>query len=213
MDKPDTKLQSLSPLLEKVEALSRIQRVAIYCGTILLIVGVFIFFSYRPKIKVIAQLKSDYSKLEKQLNTAKRNARELKTYEARYKAAQKQLKIARRALPKSREIPSLLASISESGQEAGMQFLLFQPRSENKKEFYSEIPVSIKIRGNYHNIVTFFDKIATLPRIVNVRNINLGIPKKGSRLNASCTAVTYKFVEAKPKPKKKSKKKKRRRRK
>jgi type IV pilus assembly protein PilO len=56
----------------------------------------------------------------------------------------------------------------------------------------------MNIRGDYHNLATFFDKVARLSRIVNINNITINRGKEVRDLNASCTAVTYKFVEPPP---------------
>ena len=122
-----------------------------------------------------------------------------------------QFKSAMKALPEKEEIPSLLTSISRSGQDVGLEFLEFTPKAEVRKEFYAEIPVSIKVQGGYHDLAIFFDKVARLSRIVNIKNISMGRGKGGQELNTSCTAVTYKFIEPAPKkPGKKKKKKKKR---
>ncbi|MBW2742582.1 MAG: type 4a pilus biogenesis protein PilO [Deltaproteobacteria bacterium] len=132
------------------------------------------------------------------------------------KSAEAKYKIAMKALPDKKEIPSLLTGISEAGKEAGLEFLLFQPESEINKDFYAEIPVSIKVAGNYHNVGLFFDNVSRLYRIVNnvglffdnvsrlyrivnVKNIVMTTPRDGDRLNSSCTAVTYRFVETEEK--------------
>ncbi len=107
-----------------------------------------------------------------------------------------EFKIAKMALPEKSEIPSLLTGISASGHQAGLEFLLFQPKAEEKKGFYAEIPVSIKVKGNYHFIATFFDKVARLFRIVNITDIRMRAEPGTNTLNASCTAVTYRFIEA-----------------
>jgi type IV pilus assembly protein PilO len=118
-----------------------------------------------------------------------------------------------KALPEKKEIPTLLASVSRSGQDAGLEFLLFQPKNENNKDFYAEIPVAIEVTGSYHNVALFFDKVARLSRIVNIDNINLTAQKakeagKGLSLKTSCTAITYRFIESEGKKKKGKKKKK-----
>jgi len=88
-----------------------------------------------------------------------------------------------KALPDKKEIPSLLTSISEAGKEAGLEFLLFQPISEINKDFYAEIPVSIKVAGNYHNVGLFFDNVSRLFRIVNIKDIVMTLQPTGlSRL-------------------------------
>jgi type IV pilus assembly protein PilO len=114
------------------------------------------------------------------------------------KAAEEQFEIAKMALPEKEEIPSLLASISQSGKDSGLEFLLFQPKPEVKKDFFAEIPVAISVSGGYHNVAMFFDKVANLSRIVNINNIALKPQKNGEELVTNCTAVTYKFVEAVP---------------
>ena len=123
--------------------------------------------------------------------------------------AEVQFKTAMKALPEKEEIPSLLTSISRSGQDVGLEFLEFTPKAEKRKEFYAEIPVSIKVNGGYHDLAIFFDKVARLSRIVNIKDINMGPGKDSQELNTKCMAVTYKFVEPAPKKPVKKKKKKR----
>ena len=111
-----------------------------------------------------------------------------------------QYKQVMQALPEKEEIPSLLAGISQAGKDAGLDFLLFQPKPESDKEFYAEIPVDIQVSGSFHNVAVFFDKVSNLPRIVNIRNIVMepGRSKDVSgQIATTCQAVTYKFVESK----------------
>ena len=220
MKKPKIDLKKSSePLFEKIEKLSKVQRILICSGIFLVIIGSFVYFSYFPKIKTQKKLSKEIMQLEKKLIVAKRNARDLQKYQKEIKEAKGEFKEVMLSLPEKEEIPSLISAISESGQESGLEFLLFQPKGENRKDFYAEIPVSIQVKGNFHNIVLFFDKVARLSRIVNIRDIKISRAKgKGksktsdsSKLSTSCTAVTYKFVEPvskKKKPKKKGRKRK-----
>jgi len=133
------------------------------------------------------------------------------------KEAEAQFNMAMKKLPEKEEIPSLLTAISDSGQSVGLDFLLFEPKAEKKKDFYAEIPVAMSLRGDYHNLAIFFDEVARLNRIVNIQNIQMSRGKgKGTRPNeliAKCTAVTYKFIDEPPKKASKKKKKKRRKKK
>ena len=207
--------KSIEPFFEKVEKLSRLQRVLISAGCFALIAGVFIYFFYWPKYEQIGTLTKNLEDLDKKLATAKRNAADLKKFQAKMKEAEAQFKMAMKKLPEKEEIPSLLTSISDSGQQVGLEFLLFEPKPESQKEFYAEIPVAMSIKADYHNLTTFFDQVARLSRIVNIRNIKMGRAKgdDGQELSTSCTAVTYKFIETPPKKKSKSKKKKSRKKK
>ena len=193
----------IASFFEKIEKLPKIHRILISAGTFILIIAVFVFTLYRPKLAEIGKLEKKLEKLEKKLKTAKRNAASLKKFQAKMQEAEAQFRSAMRALPEKEEIPSLLTSISKSGQDVGLEFLLFEPKPEVRKEFYAEIPVAINVKAGYHDLAVFFDKVARLSRIVNVRDISIGRGKSGGDLNTSCTAVTYKFVEPPPKAKKK----------
>jgi type IV pilus assembly protein PilO len=195
--------------ISKIEKLSKIQRILIFSGIFVLIIAIFIFVLYKPKLEKIGKLKKELGTLEKKLVVAKKNAADLKKFQKTMQEAEVQFRSAMKALPEKEEIPSLLTSISRSGQDVGLEFLEFTPKAEVRKEFYAEIPVSIKVNGGYHDLAIFFDKVARLSRIVNIKNISMGPGKGGQELNTSCTAVTYKFVEPAPKkPSKKRKKKK-----
>ena len=212
--------KSIEPFLEKVENLSKAQRRLISAVFFIVILAVFGYFFYWPKFEKIASLKAKITELDAKLATAKRNAAGLKKYQAQMEAAEAQFNMAMKKLPEKEEIPSLLTSISDSGQAVGLEFLLFEPKAEKKKEFYAEIPVAMSLQGDYHNLAVFFDQVARLNRIVNIENIQMSHGKgksgKGSstsdnkRLKATCTAVTYKFIDEPPKKVSKKKKKKKR---
>ena len=210
--------KSIEPFLEKVESLSKAQRILISSIIFILIVAIFGYFFYWPKFEQIGSLTTKLANLEKKLATAKRNAADLKKFQAKMKEAEVQFNMAMKKLPEKEEIPSLLTSISDAGQAVGLDFLLFQPKSEKKKEFYAEIPVAISLRGDYHNLAIFFDQVARLNRIVNIENITMNRAKgKGKgpsngELTAKCTAITYKFIDEPPPTKEKSKKSKRKKR-
>ena len=199
---------SMEPFFEKVEKISKVQRTLIYLGTFIILIGPFIYFSYLPKLKKIDQLSKESESLNSQLVSARRQASQLQAWRDKEKKAAANFNIAKRALPQTKEIPTLLTSISESGQRAGLEFLLFKPQNERPKKFYAEIPVSMNVTGRYHDLAAFFDKVSRLPRLVNIDNIQLKAPAKGDKLKTTCTAITYRFIEAKPKapPKKRGKK-------
>jgi type IV pilus assembly protein PilO len=204
----------IESFFEKIEKLTVVQRALMAVGIFLVIIVGFVWYFIWPKLGEISTYRTKLEKIEKQLSTAKRNAAALKKFQEKMKEAEAQFKTAMRALPEKEEIPSLLTSISKSGQDAGLEFLLFEPKPEVRKEFYAEIPVAINVTGGYHDLAVFLDKISRLSRIVNVKDISMGRTKEGTDLNTSCTAVTYKFVEGPPpedpKDKKKKKKKKKR---
>jgi type IV pilus assembly protein PilO len=147
----------------------------------------------------VQELEKERGSLESQLATAQVKARQLAQYRERKRQAEADFMVAKKLLPEKREIPSLLTGISQSGQDAGLEFLTFQPQNETIKDFYAEIPVFIKVSGGYHNVAMFFDNVSRLYRIVNMKDIEMKAEQKANTLTTICTAVTYRFVETEKK--------------
>jgi type IV pilus assembly protein PilO len=193
------KLSFESLPFEKVAAIGRLQRMLICVALFLILGGSFYMFFYKPKSEELNKLRDEYEVLQTKLFRARAVAKDLEAFEKKYEEAQMKFKLALRLLPEKQEIPSLLEGVSKSGKDSGLEFQFFQPSPERNRGFYAEIPVSIRIQGGYHNIALFFDRIAKLPRIVNVLNVAIQAPAATPGiLNASCTAVTYRFLEAAP---------------
>jgi type IV pilus assembly protein PilO len=188
----------LSTYFNRIAKLKMMHRIIIFAGTVILIVGLYIWLVYIPKTGEIKTIKSDLDRLEKNIRLARVRAKNLKRLEADLAKAQADLKVAIKLLPTTSEIPSLLKNITKLGNDSNLEFLLFRPEKQVSKEFYVEIPVSIEVLGNYHDVATFFDKVGKLDRIVNVINVNM-IPTKGlsTILKTSCKATTFRFKEGK----------------
>ncbi len=188
----------LAPFFQKIEKLTKPQRMAIYGATLVAIIALSIWLMLWPKHKRIKELDQQLARVQQELAVAKKNASELNDWRNKMKQKEAQYKTVMRALPEKEEIPSLLAGISQAGKDAGLEFLLFQPKSENAKDFFAEIPVDISVSGTYHQVAVFFDKVSNLPRIVNVRDVEMRPTRSkdgGGELTTSCQAVTYKFIE------------------
>jgi type IV pilus assembly protein PilO len=91
-----------------------------------------------------------------------------------------------------------------------------KPATDGKKDtvpppepFYEDIPVGVTVMGTYQNILSFFEKVAKLPRIINVSDISMGDRKdvkgRGQVITASCTIKTYMFIDKKEKVSEKKK--------
>jgi type IV pilus assembly protein PilO len=203
--------EPLLKAMDRIGKLPKLYRLLISLGIIVLFAGPIVYFSYMPKMEKIETLNAEYEELEQKLTRFKAKARKLRAVRKQFEDAQNEFKIVMKALPEKKEIPSLLASISSSGQDSGLEFALFEPKPESNKDFYAEIPVSVKVTGSYHNVAMFFDKVSRLPRIVNIDNIGITAQKgtkKELSLTTSCTAITYRFIEKDKKGKKGKKKKK-----
>lgn len=182
-------------------------KVAIAALLFILPVVLFYFFWFQPQQEKHTQLVTQRTTLKRDLQKAKAKAANRGKLQAELDATEERFAEASLLLPKEKEIPALLTNISALGRGAGLDFLTFKPQSDVPKDFYSEIPVDIQVRGPYHNMGIFLDQVSKLDRIVTVSNISMGGPKKESGemlLNSSCRLVTYRFTNKKlEQPKKK----------
>lgn len=200
--------QRMDEFFENINAWSRTKRIVVCMALVGFIVGGFYFASYKPRQEKIGKLETGLTNLKKRLNVLKTKASQLDKFDKELAEAERSFKLAMQALPDKKEIPSLLSNISQSGHDAGLDFLLFEPKPEQLRNFYAEIPVQMKVKGGYHDVAQFFETVAGLPRIVNIRDITMASKKAGEPLEMSCKAVTYKFVETQPEEDGKGKKKK-----
>ena len=100
-------------------------------------------------------------------------------------------------LPDRKEVADLLGSISNKAQSAGLEILTFRPRAESFREFYAEVPVDITVKGNYHEMIDFFDNVGRLDRLINIDNIGFKNPTvNGERVLVETTTVAtaYRFL-------------------
>lgn len=176
------------------------QKLAIIGGIIVAILISFFYFIYSPGRETLKARQEELSKLRSQYNEQQKVLADLPRFKKELKELQDRFEESLKMLPNSREIPSLLTNISNLAKECGLEIMLFQPKPEVPQDFYAEIPVEMKVVGKYHDYGYFFDKLAKLPRIVNVKDIVLEskIDKTGAlSLNGSFNAITFKFLEKK----------------
>ncbi len=163
------------------------------------IIGFYWQFFYSPVLAEIRTIEPELNQLKGELALKKEIVKGKPRYQAELEQTRAKLHLALKQLPDKSEIPTLLENVSSLGTAAGLQFKLFKPMPEVSKNFYAEIPVDIQVEGKYRDIVTFFDTVSKMPRIVNIMNINIGTPKKdptgGTLVSTTCNAMTYKFIE------------------
>ena len=192
---------------EKYIPLSPKIKLAITAVIILLPVVIFYFAYFQPKNEETERLYKQKVSLEQQLREVKSKAADLAKFEKELAEAEAKFQEAAVLLPKEKEIPNLLRDISALGRNAGLDFLTFKPLADVPRDFYAEIPITINVRGPYHNMGYFFDQVSKLERIVSVTNVKMSSPKeeRGEMvLKSDCRLVTYRFTNVElPKPEKK----------
>jgi type IV pilus assembly protein PilO len=185
-------------LEKKVVPLDKKIIIAIFALVIILPTVAFYFLHYSAKTKEIKGLENRAAKLRKEIAGAKARAAKLDEHLAEMEETKRLFAEASVLLPQKKEIPSLLTNISALGTNSGLNMATFSPGGERRKEFYAEIPVSLRVNGPYHNIGTFLYEVSKLDRIVSAVNVNLGGGKKqrGELVLASnISLITYRFLE------------------
>ena len=179
---------------EKIEAIKMQFRVLILVGTIVVFAIAFFMLVYRPQTEEIKKTTDNIDRLNGQLTRAKIQRKKLPERRAEMEKVDAEFKEALKLLPNEKDIPGLLKKVTELGNESMLDFRVFQLRKERPMEFYIEIPVAIEIRGTYHNVAVFFDKVGHMERIMNIHNVNMKpVAPNSTTLITTCDAVTYRF--------------------
>jgi len=190
----------MDPQVEKILKLPTKQKILILVLIAIIEAAALVWFLYLPKHKELTGLKVQLSKLQGEIDEKTRIANNLPKLKAEYEQLNRELEHALTELPNSKEIPSLLTSITALGKSAGLDFLVFRPKAEAAKDFYAEVPVDIVVSGSYFSVANFFASVATLPRIVNITNVAFSDVKNvNNRMmtKVNCLATTFRFLDKK----------------
>ncbi len=198
----------MKDFIDRILQLPRPQKVGILAGLVIVLLALDFFSLYSPRSDQISKLMKDIENARSERDKKKKLAADMPKLKQQLGELDGMLKEAVAQLPDRREIPSLLSSISTKAREAGLEILIFRPRAEDPKDFYAEIPVDIVVRGEFHNVVTFFDEVGRLSRLVNINNIELRNAKvkatEGAKvkvtedqglIDGTTMATTFRFLD------------------
>ena len=131
-------------------------------------------FVHKSRIPQLETLQArEAQELKPQFEVKQRKAANLDAYKNQLDEMTTNFGAMLRQLPGQTEIPSLLVDISQTGLASGLEEELFQPTGEVQREFYAEKPISIRLKGSYHELGDFVSGIAALPRIVTLHDIEI----------------------------------------
>ncbi len=161
----------------------------------------WVYFSQllNPLNKKIGKLKNEIAQQETKLIDAKNTAKRLPQLQAELQASQEELLIAEKKLPRSKEVPALIRSITKSGREYAIDISNLSPRAPISHQYFREFHYGMNITTNYHNLAKFFGDICQYERILKVKDINMNgrNPSEDdpSTLTTSLTLVTYAYLD------------------
>jgi type IV pilus assembly protein PilO len=164
--------------------------------------GGYYWFVWKQQRPLLLEARAKEGELMQTLETKAKRAANLDAYRAQLAEMEKSFGAMLRQLPNKTEVPNLLVDISQTGLASGLEEKLFQPQGENKKDFYAELPISIRLTGDYHEMGRFASGIAALPRIVTLHNIEITPPGRDRNASANpgelvlnVTAKTYRYLD------------------
>lgn len=184
--------------IDRILSLPTAQKTGILVAGIVLLLALDYTFLYSGQSLQISTVSDEVTSLRAERDKKKALVADPAKLQAERQQREGMLKEALAQLPEQKEIPDLLTNISTKAREAGLEILLFRPRAESFQDFYAEVPVDILVRGGFHNVVTFFDEVGRLTRLVNINNIELKNPKVNEdqvSLEAASLAITFRFLD------------------
>ncbi len=158
----------------------------------LLVAGYVVVWS--EQYGVLDGRREEELKLKDEYVSKKRQTINLSLYEQQLNEIDRSFGALLKQLPNKAEVESLLVEINQSGLGRGLSFELFKPGQEALKEFYAELPVSVRLTGNYHDLGAFAEDIGRLPRIVTLNNIAIA-PQKDGSLSMEAIAKTFRYLD------------------
>jgi type IV pilus assembly protein PilO len=188
----------MHPQVEKIIQLPLPQKMAGVAVIVIALGAGFFFGLEKPKLDELKGLQGKLDKIKADINETRKFANNLPKFKAEFEELKKNLDSALTELPNSKEIPTLLTSITSAGKGAGLDFLTFRPKGETPKDFYAEVPVDIVVSGPFFGIANFFVAVGNLPRIVNISNLSFTDIRNDRGRNivkVTCQATTFRFLD------------------
>lgn len=184
--------------------------VKIVCCALLGLFVIFLTYLWDTKLQLETLKREKHQERELRESFEKKyfQAASLNDYKKQLAKIQLSLGNMLKQLPNRNELPSLLEDITKSGRTSGLEFKLFDPQPEVKREFYSELPIQIKVKGDYHQFGDFVSRLSALGRIVTLHDLEIKLedskskhgnnsddPPNTSLLEMTMTAKTYRYSD------------------
>lgn len=169
-------------------------RVLILLGLFLILLLGAWWFGWSPQLDTLESKRQEEVKLKDEWLDKKKQAVNLDGYRKQLAEIDRSFGALLRQLPNKAEMESMLVDINQAGVGRGLQFELFKPGSEAMRDFYAELPITIKLAGKYHDLGGFTGDIAKLSRIVTLNEIDVS-QTKDEALSMTMVAKTFRYLD------------------
>ncbi len=186
-----------SSVLDRYNELTSLRKLLLGVGVTVLIGGLFWYFVLGPGLKRIDVLKKEITQIEANIAAYRIAALKLPVVQKEYERNERVFLLASALLPEDTQaLETLLASFEKLGKDEGVDFLLFSPGKENQKDFYASRSVSLRIQGQFQNMMRYLDRLSHLDRLVTISRLVLQPQQKenGVTLVADTTLMVYRSL-------------------
>ncbi len=170
-----------------------IPRVVVLLGLFSAILVAGWWFVWNDELDALSARQQDEQKLKEEYVSKKMQVVNLDLYKQQLNDIDRSFGALLKQLPNKSEVEALLIEINQSGMGRGLQFDLFKPGPENVKDFYAELPINVRLTGNYHDFGAFAGDIGRLSRIVTLNNVSITTNPQAKDGTLVMDAVTKTF--------------------
>jgi type IV pilus assembly protein PilO len=187
-------------LTRTLEQLTLWHKILIMLGLLVVLVGGYWYFFLSPQLETVVKLHKSISKVNGDIQRFTTISLQLPALEKKVNARKTEFLFAQTLLPKDTQaLERLLASFEMLAQEMGVGFMSFTPGRETVGELYASRNVSLRLRGSFHNLMRFFDKLSRLDRLVQLQSLRLQPAgeqsgRQGALLGADSTLVVFRAL-------------------
>jgi len=185
--------------LQLIAKVPKAARMGIVAAVLIAIASSYYFLSYAPQRAEVLQLRTQAQQLQRKLNNVRAVATNLSAFEKEVTDLERELEKALKQLPNRKQFEDLLQDISTAGKQVGVQIKSIEREAELSHDFYAEVPFKLELEGEYHDLARFFERVARLPRIVNIGALDVTVSTENRRatvLKVKGTATTFRFLNA-----------------
>lgn len=159
-------------LVNNFNGLSVLQKAGLFLLLVISMGGAYWYFVLDSKLIEIHRVQQSLDQLDKDIARFRVQVAKLPELERDLDVRTKELHYAKTLLPEdAKALEVLLASFEQIGRDENVEFILFQPGSEKQEDFYATRNVQLQISGTFHKLMTYFDRLARLDRLVSIQNI------------------------------------------
>jgi type IV pilus assembly protein PilO len=152
-----------------------------------------------PQQVAMEARRGELAAIQGRITRGQQMARQLPEFRKQIGELEARMEQLKPILPTDRDAGDLLRRVQTLAVQSNLTILGFRPQAITVNEIHAEWPINLQLEGNYHNLGLFLDRVAKLPRIINISNLNLAAktpPEPNASMTIGATATTFVLVEA-----------------